>query len=146
MIEIWTDATSRPKKISRKKQSKVGDSAIAVIIKKNGNLINKYSEYVGILDNNQAEYTAFIEAVKFAIDMNEDQIVFYTDSNLLEKQMNFKYSCRAESITKYYLKAKESLIYLKNWKIVLIPRKENREADRLAHLAMENWIKKQKDI
>lgn len=145
-MEIWTDATSRPKKISRKKQSNVGDSAIAVIIKKDGKLINSHSEYVGILDNNQAEYTAFIEAVKIAISMNEENIIFYTDSNLLEKQMNFKYSCKAESITKYYLNARELLQNLKNWKIILIPRKENKEADRLAAQTIKKWFETQKDI
>lgn len=144
MIEIWTDGTSKPKKISRRKQAKVGDSAIAVIVKRDGEKIYEYSEYVGVLDNNQAEYEAFIAAVNIALDNDFRFVRFYTDSNLLEKQMNFKYNCNAESITPYYMKAKNLLSLLPCWEIKHIPRSENKEADDLADKAIEEWRNKDK--
>ncbi|MNV68991.1 14.7 kDa ribonuclease H-like protein [compost metagenome] len=140
MLEIWTDGSTRPKKISKKKWEKVGHSSIAVIIKKNGKEIKRFSKYVGILDNNQAEYEAFIEAVQMAIDLDERFVKFYTDSNLVEKQLNSKYNVYADSITPYYMKAKNLLYLIPSYEIKLISRKLNTEADKLTKMELDNFM------
>jgi Ribonuclease HI len=131
MLEVWTDGAMRPIKIKAKKHESFGHSSIGIIIKKNGEVIKKISDYVGILDNNQAEYKAFIEALKIVLEMEENEVIFYTDSNLLEKQMNNKYGSYSEKINPYYLEAKKFLYMIPNYKIVLIPRGANRETDAL---------------
>ncbi|MDF2533972.1 MAG: hypothetical protein K0R18_129 [Bacillales bacterium] len=147
MLEIWIDGTSKPDRISNRKQAKVGHSAIAVIVKKDGKVIHTESKYVGVLDNNQAEYEAFVCALNIALDMDVKFVKFYTDSNLLEKQMNFKYNCHSEAIAPYYMKSKNLLHLLPCWEVKWISRKENREADKMADQAIEMWKTEQfKDI
>lgn len=145
-IEIWTDGTTKPKKISRKKRAKEGPSAGAIIIKENKKVIRKESFYSGIINNSQSEYIAFIRAIEFVIELNPEYAIFYTDSNMIEKQMNFKYSANKDSIIPYYNLAINLLEKLESWEVRWISRKENREADKLAgdfikNFELENKIK-----
>lgn len=144
-LYVWTDGTSRPKMISKKNKSKDGPSAIAIIIKNNETILYKKAHYIGIKDNNQAEYIAFIKAIEIAIELNASSVTFYTDSNLIEKQMNFKYNAYKQSIAPYYEQAKQLLNQLKDWEVIWISRKENKEADRLADKLIKNMLRN-KDI
>ncbi|AEO93431.1 gp171 [Bacillus phage G] len=138
-IEIWTDGTSRPKMTNKKNKGKDGHSAGSMVIKSNDSVLLQESFYLGVIDNNQAEYCSFIKALKCAIDLNVEHVVFYTDSNLIEKQMNNKYSAHKDSIIPYYDEAKNLLQSLKSWEVVWIPRTENREADKLAYEFIKQW-------
>jgi ribonuclease HI len=140
LLEVWTDGTSKPKLISKKNKSKDGPSASAVVIKNDNKIIYSNAKYTGLLDNNQAEYEAFIEAVKFIVDVKAAKVKFYTDSNMIEKQMTNQYNSYSEAIIPYYLKAKELLSNVPQWEIKLIPRSENHLADRLADEAIKNWM------
>lgn len=139
MIEVWTDGATRPLKIAKKKIDNVGHSSIGIIIKKDGQVIKKIYKYVGILDNNQAEYEAFIEALKMVFDMEFSYVKFYTDSNLLQKQMTDKYGAYSETIIPYYMKAKKILQLIPSYEIKLIPRGANREADNLTKKALNEY-------
>lgn len=138
-LEIWTDGTSRPKMFYKKNKGKDGPSSGAIIIKQNDDVIYKEAFYAGIIDNNQAEYLAFIKAVEYVLTLEAEHVCFYTDSNLIEKQMNLKYSAHKESIIPFYEKAKEVLQKLKSWEVNWVSRKENREADQLADEFMKQW-------
>lgn len=137
LIEVWTDGSSRPQKISNKKYNKKGPSSAALIIKDGSSILFKDSKYLGDLDGNQAEYEAFIWGLETIISMNKNGVIFYTDSNLIEKQMNFKYNCYSEIITPYYLRAKDLISKLLDFKIVWVPRKLNIEADKLTKYELD---------
>lgn len=139
MIEIWTDGSMRPLKLSNNKQDKVGHAGIGIVIKKNGQIIKEVSSYVGILDSNQAEYEAFIESIQIALDMEESFVKFYSDSNLLVQQMTDKYGAYSEIIIPYYMKAKRLLQLLPSYSIKLIPRNENKLADALTKKARREY-------
>lgn len=138
-LSIWTDGTTRTKMFSKKNKGKDGPSACSVIVKQNNEIIYQESFYAGIIDNNQAEYCAFIKAVKYVLDLKVDTVVFYTDSNLIEKQMTGKYQAHKDSIKPYYNEAKSLLNKIGSWKVVWVPREENREADKLAHEFIKSW-------
>ena len=138
-IEVWTDGTSRPKLISKKNKGKDGPSAVAIIIKESKVAIYQQSFYVGVIDNNQAEYEAFIRAVKYALTLNIEHAKFHTDSKMVEKQMNKVYSVHSDAIIPYYHKAKELLQQLPSWEVILIPRAENYEADKMADECLKMW-------
>lgn len=139
LLEIWTDGTSRPKMFSKGNKKKDGHSACAIIVKQNNVILYKETFYSGIIDNNQAEYIAFIRAIKYALNSNNEHVCFYTDSDTIERQMNLKCSANKDSIIPYYNEAKENLQKLKSWEVKWIPRKENKEADKLANDFMEKW-------
>ena len=138
-LEVWTDGTSRPKLISKSNKSKDGHSAIAYILKCGKKVVCEESKYVGLLDNNQAEYVAFIYAVEAALEFGARYAKFYTDSKVLETQMNYKNNVHSEAIVPYYMKARTLLQLIPEWEVVWISRKNNREADKLAFDCIKNW-------
>lgn len=141
-ITVWTDGTCRPKLISKKKRATTGPSAAAAIIKKDGAIVAKKSKFVGELDNNQAEFEAFIMAIEMLIEMDIKHAKFFTDSNLVHKLMIGHYKGKAESIIPYIEKSKNLISNLSNWEIVWIPRGGNREADKLASIELDKWVEK----
>jgi ribonuclease HI len=142
-LEIWVDGSCNPKKISKNKQEKVGHSFIGMIVKKDGLITNKVSEYVGVLDNNQAEYEALLLGIQFAIDNDAKEVFIYTDSDLVEKQMNNKYGCYSDILIPYYIKAKNLIELIPSYKIKWIPRKANKEADKLCRKSVVEFIEKE---
>ncbi len=140
MYEIWIDASCKHTKISKNKYEKFGDSTIAFVVKKNEETIYAFSSYVGVLDNNQAEYEALIAALNYAISKGIVEVVFYTDSSLLEKQMNNKYSCNSKLLHPYYIHAKKLIKMIKKYSIVWIKRTKNKEADDLCNKQHEKLL------
>ena len=131
MLEIWIYASCKHKKISKNKYEKKGDSTIAFVVKRDGIVIDFFSSYVGVLDNNQAEYEALLAAINYVIDNDITDVIFYTDSSLLERQMNNKYSCNSPLLHPYYIKAKKMIKTINKYSIVWIKRTENKYADEL---------------
>lgn len=145
-LKIWTDGTSKPKLISKRNKDKNGPSAGAIIIKEDEKVIYSDSFFLGIIDNNQAEYQTFINAIKYILNLNVEHVCFYTDSNLIEKQMTGQYSANKQSIVPYYNEARELLKQLKSWEVIWISRKENSEADKMADECIKRWYLEKEDI
>ena len=144
--EVWIDASCKHEKISKNKYGKVGHSTIAFIVRVDGKLVFSSSSYVGILDNNQAEYEALIAAITYVVSHYIEQVIFYTDSNLLEKQMNNKYSCNSPLLHPYYSNAKKIIKMIKNYSIVWINRKQNKDADTLCNQEYEKTVNRSEDV
>lgn len=138
--EIWIDGSSRPKLLNKKK-AKVGPSSSSFIVKQDNTTIYMKSKYSGILDNNQAEYEALLMALEHVIDLNIKPVKIYTDSNLIECQMNGKYNSYSDLINNYYLKGKELLKKIESYEIVWIPRSSNREADSMCRMVINDMVK-----
>ena len=102
------------------------------------------SHYLGDkLTNNQAEYGALILLLRDAaagqhIFRNADIITILSDSQLLVKQMTGKFRVKSQNIVKYHNAARK-LIEQLNFpvKFRIIPREENKIADKLAKLAVD---------
>ena len=72
-----------------------GPSAIAfMILAENGKILKRYSKYVGIRTNNQAEYEALISALAFASKLTSQEVVCYMDSELVVKHLNGEYQVK----------------------------------------------------
>lgn len=136
-LDIWFDGSCRPKKITKNKCEKTGPSAVGVVVKKDGLIVYKTSRYVGLLDNNQAEYEALLLSINIALDLGAKDVVFYTDSSLVEKQMNNKYGCFSDLLIPYYMQAKNLMYLLPNFQIKWISRSGNKEADRLCRKELD---------
>jgi len=103
------------------------------------------SEYLGIATNNEAEYMALIIALRYLKDAANIggklplEIAFFSDSQLLVRQMNGTYSVKSKNILPLYKKSKKLLEDMKadSAKFTHIPRELNKEADRLANLAID---------
>ena len=129
-LEIYIDGASR---------GNPGRSGAGVLIKdRNGN-IYKIKRNLGILTNNQAEYEALITALQSAKELKRNHIKIYTDSSLLANQINGNWRVRDSKIQVLYKKARELIEEFEQIEIEYIPRELNREADRLANEAIDEY-------
>ena len=127
-LKIYTDGASR---------GNPGESGAGAVIYQNNTIIKQISKYLGKKTNNEAEYLAVLESIKFMLERKYQKAIFYSDSQLLVNQLNGKYKVKAETIIPIYkeIKALSQNLDLKfNW----IPREENSEADNLANRAIDS--------
>ncbi len=115
-----------------------GPAAIGVTIK-NGNyqLIAEISEKIGETTNNQAEYLALIAGLKKAISLGFQQVSVQSDSELLVNQVQGKYRVKNAGLRPLYSEVVKLACSLIAFEINSIPREQNREADKLANLALD---------
>lgn len=131
---IYTDGASK---------GNPGPAAVGVIIcDKNGKVLKEYSKEIGEATNNEAEYQAVILALKKIKLLygkkraKESEIEIRSDSQLLVSQLNGKYKILDEKIQKLFIEVWNLQTEFKKVVFKLIPRGENRLADRAANRAL----------
>jgi len=124
-----------------------GPAGIGFIIKDpGGKVIEKRSEFIGIKTNNQAEYLAAIKATERAVELGAEEAVMYVDSQLLTKQVRGEYRVRDRGLQALHSELSKLLRQLESFKIKHVPRSKNAEADKLANLAVDKWMKGKKVV
>ena len=119
-----------------------GESGIGVaIFDKDLNLINEACDYLGVATNNVAEYKALILGIKLSKKYNAKRVLFKADSELMVKQIKGEYRVKNAQLKLLFTEAQSLLKKLPNWKIMHVPREENKEADLLANKGVEMSIK-----
>ncbi|MFA7150093.1 MAG: ribonuclease HI family protein, partial [Candidatus Methanomethylophilaceae archaeon] len=83
-----------------------GPAAFAIVAVKDGVTIFEHAEFLGERTNNYAEYRGLIAAITKAVELNEDDVEFVMDSELVVKQMNGEYKVKADNIKSLYKDAK----------------------------------------
>ncbi len=81
-----------------------GPAAIGVIVRKNGEILTKYSSKIGKTTNNVAEYKALIKALELASKQTDKEITCLLDSELVVKQLMGEYRVRNHSLMELFLK------------------------------------------
>jgi ribonuclease HI len=97
-----------------------------------GEGILEISSPIGYRTNNQAEYEALIRALKEAHRLGIGRLLVQTDSELLYYQWRGEYRVRDPELKRLQLRAQQIARGFKELTLRVIPRKENRLADRLA--------------
>jgi len=125
-----------------------GPGASGVVIKDiRGVVIKKYSQFLGEVTNNVAEYSALILAlkkIKLIFGKNKIkqlELEVFSDSQLLVEQLNGKYKILNPAIQKLFLEAWNLKVEFPVFKIKHIPREENKEADYLVNQALDSQQK-----
>jgi ribonuclease HI len=115
-----------------------GPSGIGVLIlDENEEEIKKISEKISDTTNNVAEYKALLKAVIECQKLGFNSVRFFTDSQLLARQVNGIYKIKDENLKSLYVKVRGKLLGFKNWEVIHIPREKNRTADKLANNSFE---------
>jgi len=130
-IEIYIDGAAR---------GNPGNSGIGVLIRETQDKQREIKKYLGTKTNNQAEYTALITALESAKDLKDKRIKIYTDSLLVANQVNGLWKVKHPEIIPLNKQAKLLLENYKSITIQHVPRELNREADRLANLAIDEYL------
>ncbi|NMC99757.1 MAG: ribonuclease HI family protein [Bacteroidales bacterium] len=126
-VEVHTDGGSR---------GNPGNAACAFVAEKQNIELFKLSKYLGKTTNNVAEYSATILALEWLLQNNyaDEEIVFYSDSELMVKQINGQYKVRDEKILTLYSKVfKLFKMFNKQPKFIHVRRGMNKIADQLVN-------------
>ncbi len=129
-LEIYIDGASR---------GNPGRSGAGILIKETNGSTHRIKRYLGILTNNQAEYEALINALKAAKELKKNHLRIYSDSLLLVSQINGNWRTRNPNILALSKKARSLIKGFKHVEVHHIPRELNREADRLANAAIDEY-------
>ena len=115
-----------------------GPSAVgAVVLDDRGNRLEEMSAYIGKYTNNMAEYLALDKILDIAEKYKSKKIILFTDSKLLCNQIKKTWKIKDENILKIYLKVSQKLGRYDLVDLRLIPREQNKEADRLVNKALD---------
>ncbi len=112
----------------------------AVLYDEQKNIIAEISEYIGKTTNNQAEYRAVIAAIEKARELGAEELEFYLDSELVVKQLSRAYKVKNRELALLFVKIYNATLSFKKVVFKHIRREMNKEADRLANLAMDKGV------
>jgi len=133
-IKVFTDGGSR---------NNPGNAAVGVVINE-----HKFKKYIGIKTNNEAEYEGVILALQklkeiFAKnELDNSEIVFHLDSELVCKQINRLYKVKDEKLQLLFLKVYNLKLDLKNIEFKHVRRELNKVADALVNEALDEKERK----
>jgi len=138
-IIIYTDGGSR---------GNPGPAALGVVFcNEKGQVIKKYSEFLGEKTNNEAEYQAVIFALKkfkalFGNKLAKNtEVELRADSELLVKQLNGQYKILEPKIQQLFILIWNLKLDFKKVKFKYVPRENNQEADNLVNETLDNKAK-----
>jgi len=116
-----------------------GEAGAGVYISQDGKMIEGEARYLGRMTNNQAEYNALIIGLERARALGASGVGVMTDSELVAHQMNGVYKVKNPQMKKLFEKAKELADSFQKFSIRHVRREQNKEADRLANRAIDEF-------
>jgi ribonuclease HI len=117
-------------------QGNPGKAGAAFVIYIDGK-IKEYAAYVGERTNNEAEYLAVILALEKLKQLlgkersKKTKVIINLDSELVGKQLRGEYKILEENLQKLFMKFWNLKFDFGEIEIKLIPREENKRADKL---------------
>ncbi len=107
-----------------------------------GNILEKGSKYLGNrLTNNQAEYNALIYGLDMCAGVCRGKVHVLSDSELLVNHLTGVYRIRNEKLKELFEEVKKKETYFEKVSYSHIRREENKEADKLANKAIDDFRK-----
>jgi ribonuclease HI len=121
-----------------------GPAGYGVIVEDEvGRPVAQLGAFLGTQTNNYAEYAGLLAAVSYALRHGFKALKVYSDSELMVKQIKGEYKVNHPALKELYGKAIKMIDDLEAFEINHVPREKNREADRLANLAMDRGLKRE---
>lgn len=120
-----------------------GDAGCGVVIlSRSGEVLLEDYRYIGRTTNNVAEYEGALLALTRARELGATGVVLKVDSELLANQIKGVYKVKSANLTSLYQDVKELERLFEKLEVILIGRSDNKQADRLANLAIESHKKR----
>ncbi len=113
----------------------------AVLLDEAGEVLLEDHRYLGETTNNVAEYEGAILALKRALELGAKKIELRVDSDLLANQIKGGYKVKSPNLAGLYHSLRRLTEQFDEFEIKLIARRENKQADRLANLAVASRTK-----
>jgi ribonuclease HI len=110
-----------------------------------GEKLKACNKWLGMATNNQAEYQALIEGLKAMAGWDFDRLEVYMDSKLVVEQVNNRWKVKEPGLKELH---REATALLKQFgdkaTVSHVGREENRRADKLVNMALDEKVKKAK--
>jgi len=103
-----------------------------VIADSRGKVLRRLKSFLGDATNNVAEYCALIIGLREAKRLGATKVVCWTDSELLEKQLNGKFKIKNARLRQLSLEAMDLARGFTDFSLRKVDRGDNKEADKLA--------------
>ena len=119
-----------------------GEAGIGIVVtdEKSETVLSLHG-YIGVCTNNVAEYTAIETLLERARSLQCARMIIHSDSELMVRQLNGRYRVKDRGLKPHHARALELLKALPfPCSVTHVPREENREADRLANLGIDEKI------
>lgn len=133
-ITIFTDGGAR---------GNPGPAGAGAVIYDGKKIVREVHKFIGVQTNNFAEYEAVViglEAAKkkYGKKIKEMKVSVKLDSELITKQLNNEYQIKKENLFEQYIKVHNMTVSdIPNITFTHVRREQNKEADRLANVAMD---------
>ena len=111
------------------------------IVDEAGTVVAELHEAVGTATNNIAEYRGLLAALAWAIDRGLGTLHVRSDSELLVKQLRGEYRVKNPGLQPLFQDARSLVNRIGHVTFEHVRREMNKEADRLANLAMDEATK-----
>ena len=133
MLEVYIDGNCAPKNPG-------GAASYGVVVYRNGTQLWTKADIVGSGDkmsNNVGEYSGLLAFLEWFDKQPIEEVIIYSDSQLLVNQMNGEWKVKKGLYIPYYQRAMILLLHnARIWRDMIsfkwIPREENWEADKLS--------------
>ncbi len=102
-----------------------------------GGRIAELSNYLGRQTNNFAEYSGLVAALAYSLEHGFKAVQVLSDSELLVRQLHGVYKVRDPRLRELFDRAQALIRQLDWFRVEHVRREQNRDADRLANLAMD---------
>jgi len=102
-----------------------------------GQLIEEFSESIGVATNNVAEYRGLLAALEWARNHHASTVHVRSDSQLLVQQMLGNYRVRHPGLQPFHARARLLAREIGRVSFEHVRREANAHADRLANAAMD---------
>ncbi len=109
-------------------------------ISETGEIEFELSRYIGETTNNVAEYLALIYALQHAAIRRYDDVHVRTDSQLMARQFDGQYKVKNPELIRLHGLVQHLAEGFQSCQVEHVPREQNKEADRLAGLAVTRRV------
>ncbi len=114
-----------------------GPAGIGVVVMNSeGHILREIKEYIGPATNNIAEYRAAVKALQIASRLGGEKLDIFCDSELIVRQIKGEYKVKDEKLRDLCKEVKALEKKFQEVNIELVPRERNKQADKLANIAI----------
>ncbi len=110
----------------------------ALLVDETGEVLLEDYKYLGRATNNVAEYEGAILALELALKLGAAGVELRVDSELLANQITGRYKVKSRNLVGLYESLKKMTELFDDFSVTRIGREKNKQADRLANLAVSS--------
>jgi ribonuclease HI len=111
-----------------------------VITTPRGRVVDRIARGIGIATNNVAEYTAVLEGLRRARELDATDVLLRSDSRLLIEQLAGRFRVKNPTLQRLHTEVRAIARAFARISYEHVPREANKDADRMANRGVDAWL------